>query len=250
MSIVTIPPIGTKTSVPGLPDRWLTRPRLNDRCSRVGPREALLVAAFAGSGKSTLLADWFTNDCEIGNRAWLTLDARDNAPGRLSKLLACAPSGRGGCVRRSRRPPLLRHGGAGSHLRTAGIARRADRPRSRRRARAHLPPIDRGALAPAHAPSAHAVGVHGGARRPAAAPRPVARRRTAASDPDARPGAHARRDRPVVRTPRRARRGDRHRVAAHANRWMGQRAAPRRDRARRAGGSAATSSRTSYTPSR
>ena len=90
MSIVTIPPIGTKTSVPGLPDRWLTRPRLNDRCSRVGPREALLVAAFAGSGKSTLLADWFTNDCEIGNRAWLTLDARDNAPGRLSKLLACA----------------------------------------------------------------------------------------------------------------------------------------------------------------
>ena len=55
-----------------------------------GAGEALLVAAFAGSGKSTLLADWFTNDCAIGNRAWLTLDARDNAPGRLSKLLACA----------------------------------------------------------------------------------------------------------------------------------------------------------------
>jgi LuxR family maltose regulon positive regulatory protein len=50
----------------------------------------MLVAAFAGAGKTTLLADWFTNDCPIADRAWLTVDARDNAPGRLSSLLARA----------------------------------------------------------------------------------------------------------------------------------------------------------------
>jgi LuxR family maltose regulon positive regulatory protein len=48
----------------------------------------MLVAAFAGAGKTTMLTDWFTNDCTIADRAWLTVDARDNAPGRLSALLA------------------------------------------------------------------------------------------------------------------------------------------------------------------
>jgi LuxR family maltose regulon positive regulatory protein len=50
----------------------------------------MLVAAFAGAGKTTLLADWFTNHCRVPNRAWLTIDARDNAPGRLGVLLARA----------------------------------------------------------------------------------------------------------------------------------------------------------------
>jgi LuxR family maltose regulon positive regulatory protein len=50
----------------------------------------MLLAAFAGAGKTTLLADWFTNDCTIADRAWLTVDPRDNAPGRLSALLARA----------------------------------------------------------------------------------------------------------------------------------------------------------------
>ena len=50
----------------------------------------MLVAGFAGAGKTTLLADWFTNDCVTAGRAWLTLDARDNAPGRLGRLVAHA----------------------------------------------------------------------------------------------------------------------------------------------------------------
>src|SRR3954467_2703461 len=89
MSVVSVP-IGTKQCVPRLPDPWLERARLNYQCSRVGPGEAMLVAAFAGAGKTTLLADWFTNDCAVVDRAWLTVDARDNAPGRLSTFIARA----------------------------------------------------------------------------------------------------------------------------------------------------------------
>jgi LuxR family maltose regulon positive regulatory protein len=83
-------PIGTKASVPRLPEPWNGRPRLNDRCARVRPGEAMLVVAFPGAGKTTLLTDWITNYCDAANRAWLTLDARDNAPGRLGTLLAYA----------------------------------------------------------------------------------------------------------------------------------------------------------------
>jgi LuxR family maltose regulon positive regulatory protein len=50
----------------------------------------MLLAAFAGAGKTTLLADWFTNGCTAPERAWLTVDPRDNAPGRLSVQLARA----------------------------------------------------------------------------------------------------------------------------------------------------------------
>ena len=87
---LSLVPIGTKASVPRLPEPWNGRPRLNDRCSRVRPGEAMLVVAFPGAGKTTLLTDWITNNCDAANRAWLTLDARDNAPGRLGTLLAHA----------------------------------------------------------------------------------------------------------------------------------------------------------------
>ena len=63
--------------------------RLNARISALRPGDVMLVAAFAGSGKTTFLADWYTNDREIDG-AWLTLDARDNAPGRLAGLIAHA----------------------------------------------------------------------------------------------------------------------------------------------------------------
>ena len=90
MSVVSVP-IGTKQCVPRLPDPWLERAApARSRARRSGRGEAMLVAAFAGAGKTTLLADWFTNDCRVPNRAWLTLDARDNAPGRLGVLLAHA----------------------------------------------------------------------------------------------------------------------------------------------------------------
>src|SRR4051794_34979262 len=87
---IAVLPVGTKAAVPRLPGPWNRRARLNDRCSRVGPGEAMLVAGFAGAGKTTLVADWFTNDCVTADRGWLTLDARDNAPGRLGKLIAHA----------------------------------------------------------------------------------------------------------------------------------------------------------------
>jgi len=89
MSVISVP-IGTKQFVPRLPDPWLERDRLLDRCSAVGSGETMLVAAFAGAGKSTLLADWFTNRCAAPHKAWLTVDARDNAPGRIGALIARA----------------------------------------------------------------------------------------------------------------------------------------------------------------
>ena len=89
MSLVSVP-IGTKQCVPRLPDPWLERTRLLDACSAVGPGGAMLVAAFAGAGKTTLLAEWFANHCRVIDRAWLTIDTRDNAPGRLGVLLARA----------------------------------------------------------------------------------------------------------------------------------------------------------------
>ncbi len=82
-------PVGTRTCVPRLPTPWLRRPRLNRRISDLRSGDVMLVAAFAGSGKTTFLADWFTND-RLCDGAWLTLDARDNEPGRFAGLIAHA----------------------------------------------------------------------------------------------------------------------------------------------------------------
>src|SRR5580765_1601652 len=82
-------PVGTRTYVPRLPQPWLRRPRLNSRLSQLRPGEVMLVAAFAGSGKTMFLADWYMNDRDV-DAAWLTLDARDNEPGRLPALIAHA----------------------------------------------------------------------------------------------------------------------------------------------------------------
>src|SRR5438105_3693450 len=74
---------------PRLPAPWLRRSRLNDRVSRLTGGQVALVAAPAGSGKTSLLADWFTHD-RTARGAWLTLDARDNEPGRLGPLVSRA----------------------------------------------------------------------------------------------------------------------------------------------------------------
>jgi LuxR family transcriptional regulator, maltose regulon positive regulatory protein len=83
---VTQAPLGTKHLIPRLPDPWLRRLRLNDRLSGVTGGQVALVAAPAGSGKTSLVADWFTHD-RPARGAWLTLDARDNEPGRLGPLV-------------------------------------------------------------------------------------------------------------------------------------------------------------------
>ena len=75
--------------VPRQPQPWLRRARLNDRLVSLQPGEVALVAAPAGWGKTSLLADWFLND-RHGPSAWLTLDLRDNEPGRLGDLIARA----------------------------------------------------------------------------------------------------------------------------------------------------------------
>ena len=135
-----------------LPDPWLVRTRLNERCGKVKPGEAMLVAAFAGSGKTTLLADWFTNNCPVANRAWLTIEAHDNAPGRLSSLLARAserakrlPTSTAGCV-----PTCW----CWTAVRAHGHAGRADGGRARRRARARPASGARRAFTPARRPTA------------------------------------------------------------------------------------------------
>ena len=74
---IALLPVGTKAAVPRLPAPWNRRQRLNDRCSRVRPGEAMLVAGFAGAGKTTLLADWFTNDCAAPGRACYGLEGQE-----------------------------------------------------------------------------------------------------------------------------------------------------------------------------
>src|SRR5262245_8570949 len=100
-------PVGTRTSVPRLPEPWVRRARLNGRLTELRPGEVLLVAAFAGSGKTTMLADWYTHD-RVVEGAWLALEARDNEPGRFAALVAHALGLEAlGPQRRSRRGDAL-----------------------------------------------------------------------------------------------------------------------------------------------
>jgi LuxR family maltose regulon positive regulatory protein len=89
MSVLLQSPLGTKAMVPRLPQPWLRRARLNDRLAMLDAGEVALLAAPAGWGKTSLLADWFSHDRQ-GARAWLSLDARDGAPGRFGGLVARA----------------------------------------------------------------------------------------------------------------------------------------------------------------
>jgi LuxR family transcriptional regulator, maltose regulon positive regulatory protein len=100
-------PVGTRTSVPRLPEPWVRRPRLNARLMELHPGDVMLVAAFAGSGKTTMLADWYTHD-RVVDGAWLALEARDNEPGRFAALVAHALGLEAlGPQRRSRRGDVL-----------------------------------------------------------------------------------------------------------------------------------------------
>jgi LuxR family maltose regulon positive regulatory protein len=100
-------PVGTRTSVPRLPEPWLRRARLNAQLTDLRPGEVMLVAAFAGSGKTTMLADWYAND-RVVDGAWLALEARDNEPGRFAALVAHALGLEAlGPQRRSRRGDAL-----------------------------------------------------------------------------------------------------------------------------------------------
>ena len=182
MSVVESVPIGTKQCVPRLPDPWLVRTRLNERCGKVEPGEAMLVAAFAGSGKTTLLADWFTNNCPVANRAWLTIEAHDNAPGRLSSLLARAFGAGEALADLDGRlcSDLLVLDRVFEHI---GHAGRADGGRARRRARAQPASGARRAFTPARRPTADVDCVPRRPGRSAAVVRADAGRGSVAPDP-------------------------------------------------------------------
>jgi LuxR family transcriptional regulator, maltose regulon positive regulatory protein len=82
-------PLGTKGCVPRLPDRLVSRPRL-ERLLVDGVRHPVtLVSGPPGAGKTTLLGSGLAS-APPDRAAWLSLDQRDNEPGRLTALVAAA----------------------------------------------------------------------------------------------------------------------------------------------------------------
>ncbi|GAY10034.1 LuxR C-terminal-related transcriptional regulator [Pseudonocardia sp. N23] len=73
---------GAKISVPALPPEFVGRPHLSAALDAPGGPDVALVCAPAGYGKSLLLADRALADSAT-ETVWVTLDADDNAPGRL-----------------------------------------------------------------------------------------------------------------------------------------------------------------------
>jgi LuxR family maltose regulon positive regulatory protein len=107
MTLVARQPSGTKRAVARLPPAWVSRPRLTELLDR-GP-DVTVVVAPAGAGKTALVAEWLGSRVPPAQGAWLTLDARDNEPGRLGLLL----TGALGCG--SRNEDLLRRPDADTH---------------------------------------------------------------------------------------------------------------------------------------
>lgn len=71
-----------KLHPPAQPSHLLTRRRLLRRLDAV-TEPVVVVSAPAGAGKTVLLAEWSRGLAARGECAWLSLDAYDNAPGRL-----------------------------------------------------------------------------------------------------------------------------------------------------------------------
>ncbi|MEU9288557.1 LuxR C-terminal-related transcriptional regulator [Streptomyces sp. NPDC048275] len=71
-----------KLQPPAQPPHLLTRPRLLRRLD-AATEPVVVVSAPAGAGKTVLLTEWSRGLAARGECAWLSLDAYDNAPGRL-----------------------------------------------------------------------------------------------------------------------------------------------------------------------
>lgn len=71
-----------KLHPPAQPPHLLTRPRLLRRLD-AATEPVVVVSAPAGAGKTVLLTEWSQGLAARGECAWLSLDAYDNAPGRL-----------------------------------------------------------------------------------------------------------------------------------------------------------------------
>ena len=81
--------VGTKCSVPRLPDSLVRRPRLEALLADEARRPVTLVCGPPGAGKTTLLASWVAA-APPGPVAWLTVDRRDNEARRLADLIVVA----------------------------------------------------------------------------------------------------------------------------------------------------------------
>jgi LuxR family maltose regulon positive regulatory protein len=82
-------PLGTKCSVPAAPRSFIGRSRLEAMLADDVRRSVTLVSAPPGAGKTTLLAGWYTGRAPESS-TWLTLDSRDNDPGRLTRVVLTA----------------------------------------------------------------------------------------------------------------------------------------------------------------
>jgi LuxR family transcriptional regulator, maltose regulon positive regulatory protein len=83
-SAETEPPLlATKLTVPAIPIRVVSRPRLLALLDHGAQQLLTLVSASAGAGKTTLLAAWSSEGRRPGPVAWLSLDPGDNEPARF-----------------------------------------------------------------------------------------------------------------------------------------------------------------------
>jgi LuxR family transcriptional regulator, maltose regulon positive regulatory protein len=81
--------VGTKCSIPRLPETLVRRPRLEGLLANEQRSQVTLVCGAPGAGKTTLLASWLAT-APVGKVAWLTLDRRDNEPRRFATLVTAA----------------------------------------------------------------------------------------------------------------------------------------------------------------
>ena len=88
----------SRVTVPQLPPRHVSRPRLLAALDAAGPRPLTLLCAGPGAGKTVLLADWVRRT--KARVAWLSPTAADGEPRRFWRLLEAALPGSDGtdCV--------------------------------------------------------------------------------------------------------------------------------------------------------
>jgi hypothetical protein len=82
-------PIETKLHAPTARKEWVQREELVDYLAGATAR-ILLIDARAGFGKTTLVARWRSSPNESRSFGWVSLDPRDNDPGRLWRHVVCA----------------------------------------------------------------------------------------------------------------------------------------------------------------
>jgi LuxR family maltose regulon positive regulatory protein len=84
-----LPPLGTKSSVPRVPERLVRRSRLDTLLSDGERRHVTLVSAPPGAGKTTLVATWLRSRAQH-DVVPLTVDSRDNERDRFSGVVVAA----------------------------------------------------------------------------------------------------------------------------------------------------------------